>query len=183
MNKKECTRESTQCFGYVLFSLHQELWSTCSHSRSIFGGHFLQKDDILYLPSTYNANQFCLQRQPQLQSLQKQIPFLSPRQVHTLGDFSWALHGDRVLLVRKGFYMSHVQTLQAVAGDQKPLLAATSQSRDCRILGPASFLPSGQDTCKLDRTAQLIALPRQRVSMPRGFLYLFAPEHCNSVLA
>ena len=58
------------------------------------GGHCLQKDDILFSPSAYNAGQFCLQCQPQLQLLQKPTPFLSPRKVHTLslGDFSWALH-------------------------------------------------------------------------------------------
>ena len=45
---KDCTRESTQCFGYVFSSLHQELWSTCSHGNDVFGGHCLQKDDIFF---------------------------------------------------------------------------------------------------------------------------------------
>ena len=79
--------------------------------------------------------------------------------------------------------MSHVKTPQAVAGDHEPLLAEAWQSRDRRILGPASLLPAGQDSRKFDRSLQLIALPRQRVSMPKGFLHLFVPEHCKSMLA
>lgn len=70
----------------------------------------------------------------------------------------------------------------------KPLLGITSRFlRRHRSLGivesldQSHFCHQVKRFPSLDSSAQSTALPRQ-VSMPKGFLYLSVPEHCNSML-
>ena len=44
--------------------IHTMFWICIFLLASRVGGHCLQKDDILFSPSAYNAGQFCLQCQP-----------------------------------------------------------------------------------------------------------------------
>ena len=169
---KDCTRESTQCFGYVFSSLHQESVAIAFRRMT----SCFRQVPTMQVSFACNVNHTCDCCRSRLRSCHL------GRCIHS----HWVTFPGRCIETEL-CWCEKVLTCHT-SKRLKPLLGITSRFlRRHRSLGivesldQSPFCHQVKRFPSLDSSAQSTALPRQ-VSMPKGFLYLSVPEHCNSML-